>query len=354
MNIICTGISCSGRKELMADFEVLCQKKGVRIGFFNVGDFMKRAAAESGVRFTEKVLDSDHAVLSLARRSAFYEIVNLAHEYDHAFIGLHACFRWRGVLVEGISFRDIESFPADVFINVVDNLADIAGRMQDNPQWAGMRRDEINVWLDEEEFLTKQLANLEGKPHYTVARQHNLENFYNLLFSKKKKFYLSYPITLLREAPEQIERIRAFGAKMNEKFIVFDPLYIKDMELVGPVQPLPQKAEFSPSETEPEETGDKITTISGIDRNFSEQIKTRTISRDYQFIHQSDFVVVIYPTDKLSPGVLSEMNFASRYNKPVYAVYSHARSPFFETLCEQIVDTVEELEAFLENQRVDK
>ena len=33
MNIICTGISCSGRKELMADFEALCREKDVHIGF---------------------------------------------------------------------------------------------------------------------------------------------------------------------------------------------------------------------------------------------------------------------------------------------------------------------------------
>jgi nucleoside 2-deoxyribosyltransferase len=340
MNIICTGISCSGRKELMADFEALCRQKGVRIGFFNVGDFMRRTAAESGIRFTEKVLDSDPAVLSLARRSAFYEIANLAHDYDHAFVGLHACFRWRGVLVEGISFADIKNFPADVFVNVVDNLADIVQRMAGNPQWAGMRREEMNVWLDEEEFLTKQFANLNGKPHYTVARQHDLENFYDLLFSEKQKFYLSYPITLIREQPEQIARIRKFGSKMREHFIVFDPLYIKDMELV-------HASDVHPSA----KSGDEITTISGIDANFTEQIKTRTVSRDYQFIRQSDFVVVIYPTDKLSPGVLSEMNFASRYNKPVYAVYAHARSPFFENLCEQIFDDVEALEAFMMRKR---
>ena len=337
MNIICTGISCSGRKKLMEEFEALCRGKGMQIGFFNVGDFMHSAAAASGVKFTDKVLDSDPAVLSLARRSAFYEIANTAHSYEHTFVGLHACFRWNGKLVEGISFRDMESLPADVFINVVDNLADIAQRMERNPQWTGMRRDEINVWLDEEEFLTKQLANLKGKTHYTVARQHNLENFYDLLFSKKKKFYLSYPITLIRqEAPDQIESIRAFGSEMRKDFIIFDPLDIEDMALIHSAESAQEGADDS-----------EITTVSDIDRNFSEQIKTRTISRDYQFIHQSDFTVVIYPTDKLSPGVLSEMNFASRYNKPVYAVYSHARSPFFEHLCERIFDTIEELEAFL-------
>ena len=343
MNIICTGISCSGRKELMEEFKSLCQNRGMRIGFFNVGDFMHSAAAASGVKFTDKVLDSDPAVLSLARRSAFYEITNASHDYEHTFVGLHACFRWSGKLVEGISFRDMENLPADVFINVVDNLADITQRMENNPQWTGMRRDEINVWLDEEEFLTKQFANLKAKPHYTVARRHDLENFYDLLFSKKKKFYLSYPITLIRrEAPDQIESIRGFGSKMRKDFIIFDPLDIKDMDLIHATESSQEEANES-----------AITTVSDIHQNFKVQIKTRTISRDYQFIHQSDFVVVIYPTDKLSPGVLSEMNFASRYNKPVYAVYSHARSPFFEHLCERIFDTIEELEVFLGDQQME-
>ena len=308
---------------------------------------MHRAAAESGVRFTQKVLDSDPAVLSLARRSAFHEISNLASDYEHTFIGLHSCFRWRGGLIEGISFRAIKNLPADVFVNVVDDLADITKRMQQNPQWAGMRREAVNVWLDEEEFLTKQLATLNRRPHYTVARQHDLENFYDLLFSNKQKFYLSYPITLLRETPDQIDQIRSFGSNMGQKFIVFDPLYIKDMELI-------HDADTPPSDKRKVATENEITTISSIDINLSEQIKTRTISRDYQFIQQSDFVVVLYPTDKLSPGVLSEMNYASRYNKPVYAVYSHARSPFFENLCEQIFDTLEELEAFLLSRRINK
>lgn len=326
----------------MGEFKALCRDKGIRIGFFNVGDFMHNAAAASGIQFTDKVLDSDPAVLSLARRSAFYEIANIAHDYDHTFVGLHACFRWNGKLVEGVSFKDMQGFPGDVFVNVVDNLADIAQRIEDNPQWVGMRRDEINVWLDEEEFLTKQFANLKEKSHYTVARQHNLENFYDLLFSKKKKFYLSYPITLLRQdAPDQIQSIREFGSKMRNNFIIFDPLDIADMDLIHSTE--------SPQE---ETTDGEIPTVSDIDQDFNVQIKTRTISRDYQFIHQSDFVIVIYPTDKLSPGVLSEMNFASRYNKPVYAVYSHARSPFFEHLCERIFDSIEELETFLEDQQM--
>ncbi len=331
MKIICTGISCSGRKELLANFKILCMRRKLNIGFFTVGDFMHRAAAEARVHFTEKVLDSDPAVLSLARRIAFYEIARRAEDYEHAIIGLHACFRWRGALLEGFSFRDIEILLPDLLINVVDNITDISARMEQSAQWASMRKAALNVWLEEEEFLTRRLADFTEKPYYTVARQHGLENFYELLFSPKPKFYLSYPITLLRDTPEEIDKIRQIGEKLSRSFIVFDPLTIKDMELIT-------RAKGADADT---------LRVSEMSREVIEQIQTRTISRDYQFVHQSDFVVVIYPTDKLSPGVLSEMNYASRHNKPVYAVYSGTRSIFFENLCDRIFDTFEELADFL-------
>ncbi len=319
----------------MADFAAFCAQRGLNIGFFNVGDFMHRIGAESHVDFTEKVLDSDPAVLSLARRTAFYEIAQLAADYEHTLIGLHACFRWRGSLLEGFSFKDIEIIQPDMLINVVDNVADISARMEKSMQWSGMGRSTLNVWLDEEEFLTRQLAQLIEKPYYAVAKQHTLKNFYELLFSPRKPvFYLSYPITLLTDTPKEIETIRQMGDELSSFFIVFDPLSIKDMALV----------------TVGGEAGDNtqsVSTVGEMRKDVVEQIKTRTISRDYQFIHQSDFVVVIYPTDKLSPGVLSEMNYASRHNKPVYAVYNGVRSIFFENLCERIFDTFEDLKDFL-------
>ena len=320
----------------MADFATFCAQKGLNIGFFNVGDFMRQIGAESHVDFTEKVLDSDPAVLSLARRTAFYEIAQLSADYQHAVIGLHACFRWRGSLLEGFSFKDIEIIQPDMLINVVDNITDISERMERSMQWSGTGKATLNVWLDEEEFLTRQLAQLIEKPYYAVAKQHDLGNFCELLFSPRKPvFYLSYPITLLRDTPEAIDKIRKMGERLSRSFIVFDPLSIKDMALVTRT-----KADGADPLNLPP-------TMSEMDDDVIEQIKTRTISRDYQFIHQSDFVVVLYPTDKLSPGVLSEMNYASRYNKPVYAVYSETRSIFFENLCERIFDTFEELEDFL-------
>ena len=326
MRVVCTGISCSGRKELLADFERLCRERGRAAQFFNVGDVMRLEAARVGVHFTDaKVLDSDPAVLGLARRNALLQILRQHDRQTPAFVGLHACFRWRGVLIEGMSLDDLQEVSPDLFINVVDDISRIEAGIRANPQWQSLTRNETNVWVDEEEFLTRQFAGFLKRPYYVVAREHDLSNFYDLVFTRKRKFYLSFPITLLGD--ERVEEIRRYGEWFREHFVVFDPLYVKDVQVGS--------------------EGGEQGTVSEIDARTMEAIKQRTITRDYQFVRQSDFVVVLYLTDKLSPGVLAEMNFASRYQKPVYAVYEHRASPFFENLCSRIFRTVEELRDFL-------
>lgn len=334
MKIIVTGISNSGRREFMEEFERLCKQNKTDIAFWDIGTVMKQTAKESGIDFTDlKVLDSDATVLSLARRTAFYKISLEAQRKQHSCVGIHACFRWRGVLIEGLAYREILEFPADIFLNVVDNIQDIIARFAENPQWSWMKSDEVGVWMDEEEFITEQLAKLCGKPFYVVAREQPVEDVYDLVFGSKKKFYLSYPITAIEDQPEELEKIRGAVNRLRSHFICFDPLYIKDMSLARELEKM-----------------DRETKLADIDSRMIDHIKTRTVDRDYQFIRQSDFIVVMYPTDKLSPGVLSEMNFAYRYNKPVYAYYPYARSPFFETLCERIFTDVGELEDFLISQ----
>ena len=326
-----TGVSNSGRREFMEEFERLCRKKKADISFFDIGTVMKQTGKESGIDFTDlKVLDSDATVLSLARRTAFYKISLESQKTQHSVVGIHACFRWRGVLLEGLAYREVLEFPADIFLNVVDNFQDVLERFSSNPQWNWMQRDEVGVWMDEEEFLTEQLAKLCGKPFYVVAREQNVEDVYDLVFGSKKKFYLSYPITMLEHMPEELDKIRASIGKLRDRFICFDPLFIKDMSMARDLERQEHTAK-----------------VEDLDARMVDQIKSRTVDRDYQFIKQSDFVVVMYPTDKLSPGVLSEMNFASRYNKPVYAYYPHTRSPFFENLCDRIFTSVGELEDFL-------
>ena len=79
------------------------------------------------------------------------------------------------------------------------------------------------------------------------------------------------------------------------------------------------------------------------DSKAKEIIKARTIERDFQFIDQSDAVVVLYMTEKLSPGVLSEIAYAHRTGKPVFMVFPFKSSPFIEDITTVIYKTPQEL-----------
>ena len=63
-------------------------------------------------------------------------------------------------------------------------------------------------------------------------------------------------------------------------------------------------------------------------------IDSRTVERDYRFIAQSDAVVVIYPTDKLSPGVFAEMRYAYSHQIPVLMLFLEKISPFLDEIAE--------------------
>ena len=65
-------------------------------------------------------------------------------------------------------------------------------------------------------------------------------------------------------------------------------------------------------------------------------LDSQTISRDYQLIDQADWVVVYYPTDKISPGVLSEMQHARDVRIPVYlCAFPGSISPFLGILYQE-------------------
>lgn len=329
MKLLLTGISHCGRKELQEEFAAYCRERGKTVLIENIGDLIKRRAREVGLHLTdEKILDTDEAVLSLARMAAFSEMMQRAGDHDLTILSVHTIFRWRGVMLQGVSLREMVENPMDLYINIVDDVSAIQQRMAANAQWRGMLTVQmISDWLDQEEYNTRQYARFHQKPYYLIARSHPIPNLYELVFSARKRVYLSYPITHVRHNAALLAQIRAFGQMLAEHMVVFDPLYIKDLELAG--------------------LGEEREVFAGNVADITDQainsIKTRTITRDYQFVAQSDFVVVVYPVQTISPGVLSEMNYAHRHGKPVYAVFPFERSPFFETMCTRIFDTTDEL-----------
>ena len=291
---------------------------------------MAHEATRQRLHFADdKILDVDAHLLRTLRAAAIKEVrVRICENptADLHLIGLHASFRWKERLIPGISFIDIGDLRPDGFINVVDDVRKVHDRNAANPKWdAASLPDLVRTqdWMIEEEFISEVLAEVQSKPMYLVARQHKISNLADLFFSAKKRIYLSYPITAVRkEEPELLARIQGeILTELERLFVVFNPLAIEDMSLVAG-KDVP-------------ETVDQVTP------DAQALIKSRTVQRDYQFIDQSDAVVVYYMTDKVSPGVLAEIYYAHRNMKKVYVCFPHSLSPFLEGAATQISKTPE-------------
>lgn len=184
----------------------------------------------------------------------------------------------------------------------------------------------------EEEFVTEVLADVLGKPLFLVARRHHPSNISDLFFSDKKKIYLSYPITAVKDDnPNLLGQIQGEILEELEKlFVVFNPLAIEDISLTYLKE------------------GDAVPKLlEQLTPKAKQLLKARTVERDFQFIDQSDAVVVFYLTDKVSPGVLAEIYYANRNMKRVFACFQGKASPFLEGAVTELTTTIDEQMALL-------
>lgn len=321
-NWIITGISGSGRIEILENLRDYCEKRGKKILIHDVGKLIYEEASKARIQLTdERVLDIDKNLLRTLRESALKEVeltILKNPEIDIHLIGIHATFRWKSNLIEGISYKNLNKFKIAGFINVIDDVKNIFEVNSKNPKWYKETLPNLEVtqnWMIEEEFITQVIADFFESPMFIIARSQRINNFYDFFFENKKKIYLSYPITAIKnEEPELLEKIQnEYLEKLENHFVVFNPLSIKDMTLTygnGKLE-LPNL-------------------ITDITEETKKLIKSRTIERDYHFIDQSDATVVIYPTDKLSPGVLAEIIYSHKNQKPVFVYFKEKASPFLE------------------------
>jgi adenylate kinase len=339
MRVLFTGISGSERGNVAEELAAHCAGQGEHVGVFDVGKTIFEIIDEQQLSISDgRILDVDTNLLKALRVAACERILRRMEPYEHAFISIHLTFRWRNQLLPGFNYSDIMKLQPDAYINVVDNLKEIHERINQSKEWERKPTlNDLNTWLDEEDFITRTLADFQQKPCWVIARDHYIDNLRKLLFqSGLQKMYLSYPITKIRaEKPELLDVIQAFGKELTEHYVVFDPLHIKDMELAHATE-------------DPSKAHELTLDLKELNEDVVQQIKHRTVTRDYRFIEQSDFVVVYYPTDKLSPGVISEMVYAHTRNKSVYAIFDGTRSPFFERYCTKIFHDIESFEHYAE------
>lgn len=326
MRVVCTGSVGSDRMGYLQGVKELAVRAGIDLELFNVGDMMLQKADDMGRLVSrEKILDLPSSTLEWLRGTVFEEIVRRVDECENAIIATHTCFRWKKFLSPAFDTYYLAQLDPDFYVTIIDDYDAIRRRLDETEQWRGkLQLWEILVWRDEESFITKILAQYYRKPHYVVAREEPPESFFNLMFRPSaKKAYLSYPITAIeKEQPEKLEEAQRFLAKLRKYLIVFDPLAMTELERARRLH-----------ETQHE----------SVTPDMMRMLDDQTVARDYQFIDQSDMVIVYYPVKEPSPGVLSELIYGFTHDKEVYMVFPYEISPFLQFYCTKIFRTGDEL-----------
>lgn len=318
---IVTGVSGCGRIEMLNDLSRFAITKGKKVKVFDVGNVIQKKAKENHIAFVlDRILNMDQVTLSLLRALAIQTInkdISEDSESDVIFVGMHALFFWKERLIPGVSYSDLLSLNPNGIINVVDDVASIQKTNMENPKWTHDNLPSpasLQRWMMEEELLSDIYATIKGVPMYVLAKNQNIENLYSFFFEGKKRIYLSFPITAIRENANMLDKVlNDYKPRLEKLFFVFNPLDIKDKTHVTT----------------------RLDDVEGLLTDESiKLIDSRTVERDYRFIAQSDAVVVIYPTDKLSPGVFAEMRYAYSHQIPVLMLFLEKISPFLDEIAE--------------------
>lgn len=308
MRVVITGVSGTHKLESIQRVAGELRGKGHNVILLDAWEAIQAAAKHMG-RSVKKETILDLKDLDSLRAVAFSEISESVRNFknsesSHALVATHACFRWNKYLRRGFDLHYLQKIDPDVYVNLVDDITQVVGRLNSDTQWKErLTESEIITWRDEETFLTEMIAEVQNKRFYLLARAEPVETLVNLISEPKmKKIYLSYPITaILQQDPKLLEEVEAFGNELRTKYVVFNPLSIKDL-------------------------------VGNADKN-SENLKSlreNTVWRDFKLINQSDMVVVYYPSEYNSPGVNQEINYGFSNGKKVHLFYPHALSPFWD------------------------
>ena len=335
MRVVCTGSSGSDRMGYLQGVKQLVREAGKELEVCNVGGLMLQKARDIGSPVSrEKILDLPSSSLEWLRGTVFEEIVRKAASHENTIIATHTCFRWKKFLSPAFDTYYLSQLDPDFYVTITDDYDAIRRRLDQTQQWRGrLQLWEILVWRDEEALITKILAQQFRKPDYLIARQEPPEILFDLMFRpKRKRAYLSYPITAIeKEQPEQLDRVKEFLAELRKHLTVFNPLAMTELERAR------NALEEADEEMSPE---------------LVRMLEDQTVARDYQFIDQSDFVIVYYPVKEPSPGVLSELIYGFSHNKEVYMVFPYDISPFLQFYCTQIFKSGEELIDYLLKEKI--
>ena len=328
------------------------QRRGIDLVVCHVGQMMYAEAPDVP---PGRILNLPITRLNALRRAVFKEILRTSERHPHVIVNTHATFRWKHGLFAAFDFDQIKAFNADVYITLLDNVDAVHQRLLRDHDIDHTLKD-VMVWREEELLATEIIANmLKGHGHFYMVsrgrREFTTQTMHRLLFEpKRKKAYLSFPMSHVMDLPDTLAEIERFKAAMNEHFTCFDPADVDEFALhMAALQAL-QDGRTTIQVQAPE---GPLTLKTAEVAQVSGDILGQIYARDFKMIDQADMIVSLIPElpggkPAVSSGVERELHHAFEGGKEVYVVWRCAAmpSPFITETATKVFADVDEAIAF--------
>jgi adenylate kinase len=298
-----------------------------------------------------RILNLPITRLNSLRRAVFKEILSLAGRHDHVIVNSHATFRWKHGLFAAFDFDQIKAFNADNYVTLLDNAESVHQRLAREHDVDHTLKD-IMVWREEELLATEILANiLRGFGHFHMISRGRktltTKTMFSLLFEpKKKRVYLSFPMSHVMDLPDTLAEIDRFKAAVSSQLVCFDPGDVDEFVLHTSAL----KAMEEGKATLTVEAAEGPVTLKTADvAQISSDIMGQIYARDFKMVDQSDMIVSLIPElpngkPGLSSGVERELHHAYEGGKEVYVIWTckATPSPFVSETANKIFRSTEE------------
>jgi adenylate kinase len=352
MRALMTGQVGVDKGQYLESVRAEAERHGIDLRVFHVGQMMYREAPDVPAG---RILNLPVNRLSSLRRAVFKEILRESEKHEHVLVNTHATFRWSHGLFAAFDFDQMKAFNADVYLTLMDNVESVHQRLARDHEIDHTLKD-ILVWREEELLATEILANIaRGYGHfYQIGRGRHIgtaATVFSLLFEpKRKKVYLSFPMTHVMDLPETLARIESFKETIRHNFVCFDPADVDEMTLH--TQALAAMAQGLTTITVPGTLGPVVLKTADI-AQVSSDIMGQVYARDFKMIDQSDMIVSLVPElpggkPALSSGVERELHHAFEGGKEVYVIWEcrSMPSPFVTKAATRVFTSVDQAVEF--------
>lgn len=331
MIIVVTGMVGIDKKIYLEKVCQLAADRGKDILLCNVGDMMYAEAPDIP---PGKILDISMKRLHSLRRSVFKDIIAKSKKAENLIVNTHATFRWRHGLFPAVDFDQMRDLDTDMYICMIDGVSALHGRLIEEHEIEHTLKDLI-VWREEEIIGTEMLCKgIDDKtPFHCLPRgveEDTTEIFYGLAFEKKrKKAYLSFPMTGMENMTTVKKQINEFRHSMKQIFTCFNPEDLEESFLPHLARRAKQKGQVH---IEVPTLGQKVQLeveqVLQIERDINSQI----YARDFLLIDQSDMIISFIPQAQdgravISSGVERELQHAHEAAREVYVIWISKQQP---------------------------